>query len=156
MLITHVAFKVPFLGKYIKSIGHIPVDPQKGTAAMEKALEKLNHGESLIIFIEGASSPSVDKFLRPKTGAVRLALLANVPILPIGISVNKNHIKTSSLKIDGVPHLCKWYFRGPYSVTVGKPIKVTGDVENWDLVKKLTENIMESIKGLAKESSLRI
>ncbi|MBG0786644.1 MAG: 1-acyl-sn-glycerol-3-phosphate acyltransferase [Anaerolineaceae bacterium] len=156
ILITDVAFKVPIFGRYIKFIGHIPVNTQNGTEAFEEALEKIRQGESLIIFIEGNSSPSIDKLLKPKTGAVRLALLGNVPIVPIGISVNRNFIKTSSLKIANVPHLCKWYFNGPYSVTVGKPITVSGDVENRDLVKKTSEKIMERIKSLAKESNSRI
>jgi|TARA_B100001971_G_C18198318_1_gene542895 1-acyl-sn-glycerol-3-phosphate acyltransferase len=54
----------------------------------EKAIQKLLHllkkGNIIAIFIEGSRSPD-GKLRKGKTGVVRLALKAHVPILPIGI-----------------------------------------------------------------------
>lgn len=76
-----------FIGKLIKYLGAFPVGlNRKGfVKASRKALEILREGGSLIIFPEGEREFSDGKLLSFKPGAVRLAMEAEVPILPVTI-----------------------------------------------------------------------
>jgi 1-acyl-sn-glycerol-3-phosphate acyltransferase len=156
ILIVDVAFKVPIFGKYIKYIGHIPVNKKRGHIAFKKALKVLKGGGSVVIFMEGDFSPSINKFLKPHTGAVRLALSTGASIIPIGIGVKNQNIKNINSIISGTSTFGKWYFNGPYAVTVGDPVELSGNVENRDLVRILSGIIMSKIRKLALESTVRV
>lgn len=156
VLIKDVLFDVPVFGKYLRLSGHIPVSKEKGNEAFSKALEKLKLGITVIIFIEGDLSRFVSKMKKPKTGAVRLAMLSGKPIIPIGISVKENNIRNIKSVIKGVQEWGKWYFWGPYAISVGKPIKINGGVENRKKVRDLSNWLSKKISGLAKESSNRL
>ncbi len=75
------------IGKIIRYLGAFPVSiNRRGTVkAMQNALESLQDGATLIVFPEGSRCFSDGKLLDFKTGAVRLAIEANVPILPVTI-----------------------------------------------------------------------
>lgn len=156
VIIKESLFDVPMFGKYLYWAGHIPSREGQGKTAFEEALNNLKKGITIIIFVEGTTSTFVHKMLKPKTGAVRLALSSKIPIIPIGISVRRKNIKSILSTIKGVKEWGKWYFKGPYAITIGKMVKITGDVENRVLVRKLSEDIMKKIKRLSRESSLRI
>jgi 1-acyl-sn-glycerol-3-phosphate acyltransferase len=156
ILIVDVAFRVPVFGRYIKYLGHIPVNKKKGHIAFAKALKLLKKGKTIVIFVEGDFSPLPSVFLRPHTGAVRLALATGSPIIPIGIGVKRENVRNISSKVSGNAAFGKWYFNGPYAVTVGKPVKFVGNVENRMQVRNLSNLIMSRIKRLASESSTRI
>lgn len=156
ILISENSFKVPVFGRYIKYIGHIPVSKKKGYIAFTKALKLLKDKGTVVIFIEGDFSPSVNKFLKPRTGAVRLALSTGAQIIPIGISVRKENVMNIHAAISGSETFGKWYFQGPYAVTIGKGVRMAGNVEDRALVRRLTKNIMEKVRKLSKESSMRI
>lgn len=156
VLIDEITFKVPIFGKYIKYIGHIPVNKKKGYIAFAKALKLLRRGKTVVIFVEGDFSPLPNVFLKAHTGAVRLALATGSPIIPIGIGVKGENIKTISSIISGTTVFGKWYFNGPYAVTIGKPVELTGDVENRALVRNFSNNVMRKIRRLASESAVRI
>lgn len=76
-----------FIGKLVKYLGAFPVGlNRKGfVKASRKALEILREGGTLIIFPEGEREFSDGKMLPFKPGAVRLAMEAEVPILPVTI-----------------------------------------------------------------------
>lgn len=158
VLINNTLFNVPVFGKYLHLAGHIPVIEGEGAQAFEKALEKLKNGITVIVFIEGFLSFS--KFLhkerKPKTGAVRLALLSGRPIIPIGISVKDKNIRSLGSIVKGVREWGKWYFRGPYAITIGKPINLTGDSSNHNYVKNLSNWLSKKIAGLEKEGAKRL
>lgn len=76
-----------FIGRLIKYLGAFPVGlNRKGfVKASRKALQVLREGATLIIFPEGEREFSDGKMLSFKPGAVRLAMEAEVPILPVTI-----------------------------------------------------------------------
>lgn len=153
ILIKKILFDVPIFGKYLRLAGHIPVVEGKGHEAFKRALNFLNKGKSVIVFIEGNLS---SQKLSPKTGAVRLALSSGKPIIPMGIGVKKANIKLIDSIIRGTKEIGNWYFKGPYAITVGKPIKIFGNIKNKCRVKILSNNLMQEIIILAKQSSKRI
>lgn len=76
-----------FIGKVLRYLGAFPVSLERGGTrkAMVEALYSLKDGATLIIFPEGSRSFSDGKLLTLKTGAARIAIEANVPILPVTI-----------------------------------------------------------------------
>ena len=57
--------------------------------------------------------------------------------------------------MDGKEEIGHWYIRGPYNVTVGKPLRFNGDVEDHELVRDVSQKIMLKIMRLAYESEQR-
>tara|TARA_Y100000310_G_C20540650_1_gene743119 strand:+ start:172 stop:837 length:666 start_codon:yes stop_codon:yes gene_type:complete len=65
-------------------LGQIPIDRSKGEHALKLAIECLKKGKVLIIYPEGTRSLT-GKIQKGKTGVSRLALGAQVPVVPLGI-----------------------------------------------------------------------
>lgn len=80
------AFNWPVVGKCISLFGAWPLALEgSDPAAIRRSLQWLRDGGAVVIFPEGARSTSTGELDRFKAGAVRLALEANVPILPVTI-----------------------------------------------------------------------
>ena len=86
ILVKRELFRVPILSLAMRLAQFVPVDRYggEGAASLDAALQLLRQGVSLFIFAEGTRSP--DGRLRPfKLGAVRMAIEAGVPIVPVSI-----------------------------------------------------------------------
>jgi len=80
------AFKWPFVGRCLTLFGAWPLQLEKSDpSAIRRSLQWLRDGGAVVIFPEGGRSTSSGEMERFKAGAVRLALEANVPILPVTI-----------------------------------------------------------------------
>lgn len=156
VLIKGVLFDVPVFGRYLRWAGHIPVRKNEGKEAFDRALKLLNKGITIIVFIEGNVSEYFHKIGKPRTGAIRLALSSGFPIIPIGIGVKKENLRDLKSMIKGVQEWGRWYFKGPYALTVGKQINFTGKVSNHGHVTSLSKWLAEKIGTLQKESAKRI
>jgi len=81
-------FKIPFFGLYFRLSGDIPVlrgDRESGGAALTRARWYLDHGMPVMIFPEGTRSR--DGKMGPfKPGAFRLAIEAQVPVVPVAVT----------------------------------------------------------------------
>lgn len=69
------------------AFGMVPINRSGGTAAartLDKAVELISSGEALLIYPEGTRSRD-GSLHRGRTGAVRMALAAGCPIVPVGI-----------------------------------------------------------------------
>lgn len=77
-------FEKPVLGGVMRGMKHIAVDMKAGAAAYANAVAALRRGELVGVFPEAGVSASftVREF---KTGAVRLAAEAGVPIIPVAV-----------------------------------------------------------------------
>jgi 1-acyl-sn-glycerol-3-phosphate acyltransferase len=72
---------------FFKGVGQLPVDRSGGSAseaALRTGLRILRRGECLGIYPEGTRSPD-GRLYRGKTGVARLALEAEVPVLPVAM-----------------------------------------------------------------------
>jgi 1-acyl-sn-glycerol-3-phosphate acyltransferase len=156
MLISETLFKVPVLGRYMSRAGHVTVLNDNGRPALEQAVALLESGQNVGIFTEGAISPLGGGTHRPRTGTVRMALRAGVPVIPVGIHLDRDHIQLIETDVDGEIEVGTWYLRGPYAITVGEPLTFEGSVTDWDLVRALSEDIMAHIVQLSHESARRI
>jgi len=118
----------------IKHAKLIPVDRRRGADAYAVAVQRLKEGELVGIYPEATISRSFE--LRPfKTGAARMALEAQVPIVPMIIwgaqrIWPKDHPK----------HLFR--ARVPISVAAGRPLAPVGDVEQLNTALRETMRSM--------------
>jgi len=74
-------FSHPIAGPLMRGMHHIRVDRESGAASYEQALHALHDGELLGIFPEATISTSFE-IKAFKSGAIRMAQSAQVPIIP--------------------------------------------------------------------------
>jgi 1-acyl-sn-glycerol-3-phosphate acyltransferase len=156
MLVIHHAFEVPIFGTYLRGSGHIPVHPDNGRPAFETAERHLRQGGTLIVFPEGHLSPKEGGFCAPHTGAARLALLTGSPVIPMGISLSPRGLWHIESDMGGKWIESRYALRGPYGITVGKPLRFDGDVDDRAYVRQASRRIMQHITELAVESQERL
>lgn len=155
IMINDVLFQVPILGEYLRRSGHISVKPGHGQEAIDEALEHLKVGHTIMIFPEGLISPLSGGFHKARTGVARLAVASGAPVFPVGIHLQKHRLRTLQSTVSGKQEISHWYLRGPYSISVGKPLRFSGDVEDHDFVRQAADQVMLKIKRLAYESESR-
>ncbi len=134
-------FKIPLFGAAMKKCGYIGVDRQNHERAMEsidKALQKLREGKSIMSFPEGTRSKT--GIIRPfKRGMFRLAVTAGVPIVPLSIIGSGQIMPKGSLNIRP----------GKVTVVVGEPITVGNcTVDDHDvLIEQVRNAIIRNYEG---------
>lgn len=155
VMIHSKVFTIPLLGAYMRKMGQICVVRGKGEQVLEEARRTLKSGRSVVIFPEGLISPA-NGFHEAHSGVGRLALLCDVPVIPLGIYLSEKNCKRIPTTFEGEPDLVTWYLHGPYAVTIGKALRFSGDANNHSLVKTVAENVMQHIRALAIESRQRV
>jgi 1-acyl-sn-glycerol-3-phosphate acyltransferase len=126
-------FRIPFFGLYFRLSGDIPVlrgDRESGGAALQKARWYLDRGMPVMIFPEGTRSR--DGKMGPfKPGAFRLAIEAQVPILPVAVSGSAY----------GMPKGSPWIRPTLVLIRVLDPVETRG-MTGADVVK-----LMQTVRG---------
>lgn len=111
-------FLVPFFGSAMKEAGHIPIDRQNKSAALDayaEAVRLIQHGTRAIIFGEGTRSRNGT--LQPlKKGPFVLAIQAGVPVIPVFIEGTFAVLPKGSMRLRP----------GPITVLVGEPLSTVG------------------------------
>jgi 1-acyl-sn-glycerol-3-phosphate acyltransferase len=114
-------FRPEFFGKYLRSVGCVPVD-QEGIAkeGIRTCLDLLQAGEAILVFPEGERTLT-GEMLPFKPGVSLLLKKAQVPVLPIGVAgAYEAYPRTAR-----VPRLSPlfWPATGAaVAVSIGKPI----------------------------------
>jgi len=116
-LVTRRAADKPVIGWLLQQMRHIPVEMRAGGDAYKHAVQALREGELVGVFPEAGVSASFT-VRELKTGAVRMAAAAGVPVIPVVVwggqlLRTKNHRSR-----------IREAFKAPISVTVGMPIEV--------------------------------
>ena len=156
LMVTSKAFSIPVLGAFMRKMNHICVSPGQGEKVLEQARQTLKAGRSVTIFPEGLISPTGGGFNPPRSGVARLALSSGVPVIPIGIYLSDKGCHRIPATFEGEPDIVTWYLHGPYAITIGKAMHFRGDANDKDFIKKVSENIMQSIRSLALDSQKRV
>ncbi|MEN8673452.1 lysophospholipid acyltransferase family protein [Nocardioides sp.] len=111
-------FDHSFTGPLMRSLHHIEVDRGAGTASMRQALAYLKQGEAVGIFPEATISRSFE-LKEFKSGAVRIAAEAGVPLVPV-ILWGTQRMMTKGHERD--------FSRGKtIAIRVGEPLHPTGE-----------------------------
>lgn len=113
------AFDHRVSGPIMRSMHHIPVDRAQGEASLHEAAEYAQRGEIVGIFPEATISRSME-VKEIKTGAVRAAAEAGVPLVPM-VVWGTQLLKTKDHDAD------LWGRGKTIALHVGEPIPVTGE-----------------------------
>ncbi|WP_300400298.1 lysophospholipid acyltransferase family protein [Nocardioides sp.] len=128
-------------GPLMRSLHHIEVDRGAGTASMRQALTYLKRGEAVGIFPEATISRSFE-LKEFKSGAVRIAAEAGVPLVPV-ILWGTQRMMTKGHDRD--------FSRGKtIAINVGEPLYPTGadpDAETTELRTVMQGLLDETIRS---------
>lgn len=126
-------------GPLMRSMHHIPVDRGEGTSSFQMAVGYLRSGEAVGIFPEATISRAME-LKEFKTGAVRIAAQARVPLLPV-IIWGTQRLRTKDHPLD--------LTRGrSISLRVGEPLHPRGEdpvAETAELKAVMAELLRASI-----------
>ena len=128
-------FRHRVAGPIMRSMKHIPVDREAGSASFSHAVQALAAGEVVGVFPEATMSRSFEPKAF-KTGAVRMAEEAGVPLVPMALWGTQRlwcYDKRSSIKQYGVP----------VEIFVGAPIDASGDPEQ--ATARLRESVIDLV-----------
>lgn len=128
-------------GPLMRGMHHIPVDRAAGIASYREALQKLKDGEVVGVFPEATISRSFT-VKEIKSGAVRMAAAAGVPVVPMALW------GTQRLWTKGRPKdLTRRHV--PVSILIGEPMRpAKGD--DWDVVTKELRDRMSALVDRAQ------
>jgi 1-acyl-sn-glycerol-3-phosphate acyltransferase len=138
-------FDNKFGGPVMRSMHHIEVDRGEGVASYETAVEYLKNGEAVGIFPEATISRAME-LKEFKTGAVRIAADAGVPLVPVVLwgtqrMMTKDHPRDFS--------------RGrTIAIRVGPPMRPTGAdpvAETAELHRVMSSMLDETIRTYPPE-----
>lgn len=132
-------FRHAVSGPLMRGMHHIPVDREAGASAMDHALTALQNGELVGMFPEATISQSF-RVKSMKTGAVRMAAAAGVPIIPVGIW-GTQHFWTKNQP-------CKFFRGNTISLYVGEPLTIA---ESDDMAVRTSE-LQATIQGLLDDA----
>ncbi len=131
--------RIPVFGRAWILAGHFAIDRSDRKAAIEslKAMVRqvVERGHTVVMFPEGTRSP--DGRLQPfKKGAFRLALEAQIPLVPIGIAGTRQVMPKGGWAING----------GEVRVRTGIPIPTKGLTaeDRFELIKR-AENAVRAL-----------
>ncbi|MFZ0832311.1 MAG: lysophospholipid acyltransferase family protein [Mycobacterium sp.] len=132
-MIKQEMLDVPPVGFLMRNSGMIPVDRRVGAGAYSAAVQRLRDGELVGVYPEATISRSFE-LKEFKTGAVRMAREAGVPMIPlIAWGVQRMWTKDYPRKL--------LRNRVPITTVVGEPLRPTDSVEqtNAALREAMTE-----------------
>jgi 1-acyl-sn-glycerol-3-phosphate acyltransferase len=116
-------FRVPVLGWVLRITGMVPVARSSSAASARMTLETsetlVEHGRGVIVYPEGSLTRDPGMWpMRGKTGAVRLALAGDIPIIPMAQWGCQAVLpRYGKLKL--------WPLRRPVRVVFGDPVDIS-------------------------------
>lgn len=135
IIAKELLFKVPFMGWHLSRAGNIPINRSNRREAMRSianAAKRIREGTSVVVFPEGTRSRNGR--LQPlKAGSFKLAVSAEVPIVPISIVGTCKVLPKDSLV----------FHPGIVEMFVGKPIPTRGtrDANLDELIARVREEM---------------
>lgn len=148
--VTYLAKSEYFTGGGIKgklqaltfhSLGQVPVDRSGGRrseAALLTGLKILGQGDCLGIYPEGTRSPD-GRLYKGRTGIARLAMESGAPVIPVAVA-DTDKVQPSGKLIPSIHRV---------SLTFGEPMYFTGDANDLQVLRDVTDEIMEKIQEMS-------
>jgi 1-acyl-sn-glycerol-3-phosphate acyltransferase len=137
-------FKVPVVGQLLLNCGQIPVyrDTDGAADSVRAAVAAVEAGESVVVYPEGTITRDAELWpMSGKTGAARIALLGNVPVVPVAQwgpqRVMRPYVKEFNVLPPKTMHM-----------RVGPPVDLDdlrGREIDADLLGEATERIMDAV-----------
>ena len=157
-LIQADAFTLPILGKILALADQIPVVQGRGQEALAMAKEKLAKGATIVLFPEGKLNDG-KQLLRAYSGAARLALESDAPLLPVGFYTLPKYSRPISTRMHGRQTYGSWQFGGPSFISIGDTWRPTVDLsiepglyQSARVVHNITDDIMGRINIMVERA----
>ncbi|MBN7792751.1 lysophospholipid acyltransferase family protein [Microbacterium esteraromaticum] len=146
-------FRVPVVGWVLRKSGMIPVARTSSASAakqtMTQSRELVEHGRGVIVYPEGTLTRDPDLWpMRGKSGAVRLALTGDIPLIPVA------HWGTQKIMGRYQKGLSLWPPRKPVHVLYGDPVDLSdlrGRAGEPGVLAEATDRLMAAITALLEE-----
>jgi putative phosphoserine phosphatase/1-acylglycerol-3-phosphate O-acyltransferase len=143
-------FEAPVIGQGMKLLGQIKVDRGTGDATpLQQAIDALRRGEAIGIFPQGTiprGEAFFDQKLVAKTGVARLAIEADVPVVPVALWDTERVWPRSSR----VPKIGELLARRPVYAKVGEPmhLKMPSGIDEQTAYHRLADQVMAAVVAL--------
>ncbi|GAA3594920.1 lysophospholipid acyltransferase family protein [Klugiella xanthotipulae] len=143
-------FKIPVVGWMLRTSGQIPVERAGGGSSqpIRAAQQLVVHGQGLIVYPEGSLTREPDLWpMRGKSGAVRLALENDIPLIPSAHWGTQELMPRYGKNIHPFP-------RKRISVIIGDPVDLSdlaGQVLDQKTLAMATDRLMAAISDLLGE-----
>ena len=146
-------FRVPVLGWILRRTGMIPVARASSASAAKQTLtqsrELVENGRGVIVYPEGTLTRDPGMWpMRGKSGAVRLALTGDIPLIPMA------QWGTQQIMGRYQKGLSLWPLRKPVRVLIGDPVDLSdlrGRAGEPGVLNIATERLMAAITELLEE-----
>jgi len=146
-------FRVPVLGWALRGTGMIPVARASSSAAAKQTLkqsaELVEHGRGIIVYPEGTLTRDPDLWpMRGKSGAVRLALAGEIPLIPMA------HWGTQNVMGRYQKGLSLWPPRKKVDVIIGDPVDLSdlyGRSGERTVLVEANDRLMAAITALLEQ-----
>lgn len=147
-------FKIPVIGWLLKSTGMIPVARAASASAarqtMKQSADLVEHGRGVIVYPEGTLTRDPELWpMRGKSGAVRLALSGDIPLIPMA------QWGTQQIMGRYQKGLSLWPPRKRVQVIIGDPVDVSdlkGRAGEQTALNEATNRLMSAITILLEEA----
>jgi 1-acyl-sn-glycerol-3-phosphate acyltransferase len=130
------------------ALGQVPVDRSGGRrseAALITGLKVLADGDCLGIYPEGTRSPD-GRLYKGRTGIARLAIESGAPVIPVAM-FNTDKIQPTGKVIPNVKRV---------EMSFGKPMYFEGDPTDLELLRDVTDDIMNAIQAMSGQEYIDI
>lgn len=114
-LAKHSLFNIPFMGRAMLKVGHLPVyrgQSAKAIGLLKAAARSIREGATVAVFPEGTRGKAGGEMLPFKMGSFVLARLAKRPLLPVAIIGTRRLLPPGSRRL----------IRGSVEIRIGTPI----------------------------------
>lgn len=146
-------FRIPVLGWVLRRTGMVPVArAASGTASkqtMQQSRDLVEHGRGVIVYPEGTLTRDPDLWpMRGKSGAVRLALAGDIPLIPMA------QWGTQQIMGRYQKGIRLWPPRRRVQVVIGDPVDVSdlrGRAGDQNALTEATARLMDAITALLED-----
>lgn len=146
-------FRVPVLGAALRATGMVPVSRSSSSASARQTLQAsealVEHGRGVIVYPEGTLTRDPAMWpMRGKTGAVRLALEAGIPLYPMA------HWGAQKVMARYGKRISLWPPRKLVTVAIGDPVDLSdlaGKHAQPAALAEATTRLMNAITALLED-----
>ncbi|GAB3153920.1 lysophospholipid acyltransferase family protein [Micromonospora sonneratiae] len=143
-------FRLPVIGSLLYKTRQIPVE--RGTVDAARSLETLiaavRAGGTVVIYPEGTTTREPELWpMRGKTGAARLALATNAPVIPVAMWGPEKMFDPRTKKLNLRPRI-------PVTVVAGPPVDLTrwaGAAPTKTTLDEMTDEMMLRLRDMLAE-----
>lgn len=146
-------FRVPVLGWILRRTGMIPVARASSASAAKQTLTQsrdlVENGRGVIVYPEGTLTRDPEMWpMRGKSGAVRLALTGDIPLIPMA------QWGTQQIMGRYQKRISLWPLRKRVRVLIGDPVDLSdlrGRAGDAGVLNLATERLMAAVTALLEE-----